>query len=106
MDYWWIFYIIGFFCAYALVNWRYKKEINIRLKWMNKKFKKGKWKFPLTIFFIFNLSMALTRLIFGMVSNNFFLKPFFDGFFFILFFTILLYKQFYEIIGGKRKWKL
>jgi hypothetical protein len=106
MDTFWITYPAGFILSYALINWRYKKEINIRLKWMNEKFKKGKWKFPLAIFFIFNLSMVLIRLIFGMVPNDFFLKPFFYGFFLIIFFTILLFKHFYEIVGGKREWKL
>jgi hypothetical protein len=106
MDTFWITYPAGFILSYALINLRYKKEIKIRLEWMNKTLEKSKWKFPLAMFFILNLSIVLTRLIFGMVSDNFFLKPFFIGFFLIAFFTILLFKHFYEIVGGKREWKL
>jgi hypothetical protein len=98
--------LVGFTLAYGLIYWRYDKEIKIRLKWMEKKLKKGRWKFPLALFIVLNLAMAFVRTIFSIVSDDFFFKPFMHSFFLLLFFTLFLFKFFYEIIGGKREWKI
>jgi len=100
------FFVIGLLISYTLINWRYKKEMKIRLKWINKRLKKGKWKFPLALFFVLYISSVFINLIFSMVSNDFIFKPFFISFFFILFFMLFFFKLFYEIIGGKREWKM
>jgi len=101
-----IFYIAGFILAYGLIYWRYNKEIKIRLKWMEKRLKNGNWKFIIALIGTLYLSIVLINLVFGSVSDDFIIKPFFVGFFLLLFFMIFLFKYFYEIIGGKRKWKL
>lgn len=101
-----ILYAAGFLLAYAIILFRYKKELNLRLKWMNKRLKKGKWKFPLALFACLYLAITIINLIFITVSDNDFIKPFFISFCFVPLFIIFLFKFFYEIIGGKREWKL
>lgn len=106
MDYKIFSYIAGLAVAYLLISFRYNKEIKIRYKWIQKRLKKGVWKFPLALFFILNISMMLSQLIFGLVSNDNLVKPFLYSFFYLMFFMIFLFKYFYEILGGKRKWRL
>ena len=101
--------IVGFLLAYALFFWRYNKELNIRSKWMSKTLNgkgKGRWKYPLALIIALELSFAITTTIFGIVPDTFIFKSFFISFCFVPFFILLIYKFFYEMIGGKRKWKL
>jgi antibiotic biosynthesis monooxygenase (ABM) superfamily enzyme len=99
----------GSLIAFLFVYWRYNKEMKIRNKWMAKKLAKGKkanWKIILAIFIAFNIASLITNLTFSVVSDNYILKPFFCALFVIPLFVIILFKYFYEIIGGKREWKL
>ena len=104
-----VFFLLGGLVGYGFVLWRYRKEIDIRLKWMTKKLvkkKKGNWKIILAIFITANIASTIVSLIFGIVPGNYLFKPFFYSLFVIPIFVIFLYKYFYEIIGGKREWKL
>jgi hypothetical protein len=104
-----LFFLLGGAVAYIFVHWRYRKEMDIRLKWMKKilvKKKKGNWKIIVAVMVTLNISTSLIKLIFSTVPDNYFLKPFFYSLFVIPIFVLLLFKHFYEIIGGKREWKL
>lgn len=104
-----LLFLLGSLIAYIFIHWRYKKEIDIRLKWMTKRLvkkKKGNWKMIAAVIITLNISISIIRLIFFAVSDTYFLKSFFTPLCALLIFTILFFKYFYEIIGGKREWKL
>ena len=99
-------FCLGLIVAYFFIQWRYKSEMNVRYKWMNKRLKKGKWKMILAMVVACYLAFALGDVVFAIMPNSFILKPFFYAIFVAPLFTLFLYKYFYEVLGGKRKWKL
>lgn len=61
---------------------------------------------PVAFIFILNLATMISRMVFSMVPRDFLLGPFLYAMYIPFLFTIFFFKFFYEIIGGKREWKL
>jgi hypothetical protein len=100
------FIIISIFFTFLILNWRYGKELDLRLKWMRKRLKSGRWKMFLGIVFTLNIAIMITRLVFSNVPDDFSLKIALVSSYTMIIFSLLFFKYFYEIIGGKRPWKL
>ena len=101
-----LLFSLGIIITSSLVYWKYNKEMSVRDEWIKKKLKKGKWKRILAMVVSCYFSFIIGDLVFYIMPNSFILKPFFYAMFVVSLFTLFYSKYFYEMLGGKRIWKL
>lgn len=101
------FYIAsGFLIPYTFLTIVYKKEINIRLKWMKKKLKGKRIYLIILVIFILHISQTISHFLFQDLIKYYSWGTFIGTFYSMMMFTVLFFNIAYELLGGKRqKWE-